>query len=82
MSAALQIVMRRLSSMSLAEHSATDEDGSVPDHFLRSCVLIARMLFLPKSQPIHRQLLSGLLQVEGQHQQLAVFSSIQNQVSV
>ncbi|KAK9862251.1 hypothetical protein WJX84_009332 [Apatococcus fuscideae] len=52
---ALKIVMRRLSSMSLAEHSATDEDGSVPDHFLRSCV-------------------------EGQHQQLAVFSSIQNQV--
>ena len=41
---------------------------------------MSNMLFLPRSQPIHRQLLSGLLQIDGRQQQQIVTQSITEQV--
>ncbi|KAK9864533.1 hypothetical protein WJX84_000246 [Apatococcus fuscideae] len=75
--AALKILMGKLKAFALLL-DCNNADGS--SSFMDACLLMSSMLFLPKSQPIHRQLLSGLLQVDGNQQQEAVMNSLKQQV--
>ena len=74
----MQGIMGSLYTLKLAS-SSSHADGNCP--FQGACMLICEMLFLPKSQPIHKQLLSGLLQVNGKQQQETVTNSLRQQVT-
>ena len=74
----MQGVMGRLYALALSLSSSHADGNSL---FQEACMLICNMLFLPKSQPIHKQLLSGLLQVDGKQQQKTVINSLKEQVT-
>lgn len=72
-----QIILSRLDTLGVCQGTG---NANGHDIFLEACLLMSNMLFLPRSQPIHRQLLSGLLQIDGHKQQQIVIQSITEQV--
>lgn len=72
-----QIILSRLNNLAFCQGSSNTNGRDV---FPEACLLLSNMLFLPRSQPIHRQLLSGLLQIDGRQQQQIVIQSITEQV--
>lgn len=73
-----QIILSRLNTLAVCQGTS---NAYGHDIFLEACSLMSKMLFLPRSQPIHRQLLSGLLQIDGNQQQKTVIQSITEQVT-